>query len=509
MRCSHSWLALIVVAGLVAACGSAPSTAPSAPSASPSGSTASSSASASPRIAATPPASPSLTPPPGSASLPVHGSARELSDHVVLMAPAADGGLYIVIPARTAPALLALLDASGQPRAGWPLSLAGVTSCGQLLAAEDGSVRVLCGLDSLYGSPHAPTRAFAFDSSGRSLVGWPVDPKPSAAARGFDWSATGRVVGDELTLFTGVVDTTTENATFVGTLGTVAGNGEVKPGTQVPMKSCCVHVFGIGPDGVGYDVAPGAASFEEPDGPSSIAAMDASGLRAGWPVSIDGVASAPAFGPAGRIVLSVGSTRRQTTRILAFDREGTAAAARSAELPLATIDKNTGDTGGCTVGMPAAPIVAQDGTIFIYSEIDSAVLALDSSLGTMTGWPFEIATRLVRARPGLESEHEAGYCPASVVPATGPDGTLYLLLEARNAAVGGSFVAVGPNGKVRSGWPVELKRPGAEFWSVVVGSDGTVYALAVEPEAGGSSSASILAIAPDSTVIYTTTIVEP
>jgi hypothetical protein len=62
---------------------------------------------------------------------------------------------------------------------------------------------------------------------------------------------------------------------------------------------------------------------------------------------------------------------------------------------------------------------------------------------------------------------------------------------------------------VPSGWPVELQRPGAEFWSVVVGSDGTAYALAIEPEAGGVSSATILAIAADSTVVYTTTIIDP
>ena len=62
---------------------------------------------------------------------------------------------------------------------------------------------------------------------------------------------------------------------------------------------------------------------------------------------------------------------------------------------------------------------------------------------------------------------------------------------------------------MRPSWPVELRRPGAEFWSVVVGSDGTAYALAIEPEPGDTSSASILAIAPDSTVLWTTTIIDP
>jgi hypothetical protein len=62
---------------------------------------------------------------------------------------------------------------------------------------------------------------------------------------------------------------------------------------------------------------------------------------------------------------------------------------------------------------------------------------------------------------------------------------------------------------VRPGWPVVLTRPGAEFWSVVVGADGTAYALAIEPEAGSASWATVLAIAPDSTVLWTTTIIDP
>ena len=99
--------------------------------------------------------------------------------------------------------------------------------------------------------------------------------------------------------------------------------------------------------------------------------------------------------------------------------------------------------------------------------------------------------------------------PQLAIPAVGPDSTLYLPLQAREATVGGSIVAVGPDGRVRPGWPVVLKRPGSEFWSVVVGSDGAVYGLAVEPESGDTSSASILAIAPDSTVRYTSTIIEP
>jgi hypothetical protein len=61
---------------------------------------------------------------------------------------------------------------------------------------------------------------------------------------------------------------------------------------------------------------------------------------------------------------------------------------------------------------------------------------------------------------------------------------------------------------VRTGWPVELQRPGAAFWSVAVGSNGTAYALAIEPESSGASSAMISAIAPDSSILYRTTIID-
>ena len=387
--------------------------------------------------------------------------------------------------------------------------LVGATACEQLLPVADGSARVLCGLDNPDGNPR-PALAFAFDSSGRSVAGWPVDLRASSLMDGPDRSASGRVVGDELTLFTGVIEADTAPATFVGALVTVAGDGALRVGDRVTMGySCCDHVLGIGPDGVGYDVDPGAASADGTDTPSAITALDLSGVRAGWPVSIDGIASAPAFGPRGRIVLTVASSVRRTSRVLVFDREGEAVSAGSAELPIATVDENTGETGGCGVGSPQAPLVAHDGTIFVYSEIDTEIQALDPSLGIMSGWPFKPDAPLERARPGYESEHEAGYCPPPVPPAVGPDSTLYLPLQAADATAGGSIVAIGPDGRVRPGWPVELRRPAAEFWSVVVGPDGTVYAMAIEPESGDTSSASIIAVAPDSTVRWTTTIIDP
>ena len=148
-----------------------------------------------------------------------------------------------------------------------------------------------------------------------------------------------------------------------------------------------------------------------------------------------------------------------------------------------------------------AVLVAADGAAFLLSYDERTVYGLDPSGQTMAGWPYQ-ADRGPQWR---------GSCPADVTgcgvdlstAAVGPGDVLYL------PRTGGSLVAIGPDGRVRPGWPVVLTRPGAEFWSVVVGSDGTAYALAIEPEAGERSSATILAIGPEGRVRYRVTVVEP
>jgi hypothetical protein len=496
-------MATVIVALLVVACAPSASQAPNpttpAQSASPGASTTPS-PSARPSGATT--ASPSLSPLPASASLPVRASAREHSNHSVLLAPVPEGRLYVFIPSRTAPAVLALLDSTGRPQAGWPVAVPGATFCDHLLPAEDGSVRIVCTMENPDGNMFDPVGAFAFEPNGRLRAGWPV------SIEGF--FITGQVVGDDLTLFVSqsLGDVEIEGQpSFDSGLVTIAADGTIASGVRsTDVGDCCTWKVGL--DGIAYGVASGFPDQAPMPRPSRLTAMDHSGVRSGWPVSFEGIASAPAFGPGGRIALTVASDDAKTSRVLVFEPEGTAVSARSAALPVATAEY-TGDTGGCTVGSPQPPVVARDGTTFVYSELDSAIYAIDPSLATIQDWPFEPGAPLAVARPGLESEHEAGYCPASVVPAVAPDRTLYLAIEARDTTVGGRLLALGLDSQVRPGWPVDLLRPGSEFWSVVVGPDGTVYALAIEPESAGSSSATILAIAPDSTVRYRTTIVEP
>ena len=225
-------------------------------------------------------------------------------------------------------------------------------------------------------------------------------------------------------------------------------------------------------------------------------------MRAGWPIDFDGIASEPSFGADGRIVSTIGSRVEATSRVAVLDRNGTVVA-RSARLPI-----QTATTGvDCVPWTPRAPLVGPDGTVFVWSNLDERIFALDAALKVLPGWPYRPPNGLVG--PGWDDPRSELNCSFPEAPSVGPTGTIYLPLQPRNESVGGTLVAVDKNGRAHAGWPVTLKRPGAEFLWSVVGSDGTVFALAKEPEAGNSASVTIVAIAPDGRVLYRTTIVEP
>jgi outer membrane protein assembly factor BamB len=417
------------------------------------------------------------------------------------MASGRGGDLFVSIP-QTRGSVLALLDPDGRPRSRWPITVKNSTWCGLLLPVEDGSVRILCNGTDLPQPDNdvSDARAFAFDAGGRPIAGWPIELRPGP----------GTVVGDALVYVEQQILTDTYNDDTVSHevwVTRIAANGAIRGGTRAPMVGDD-EWWDIGPDGVAYGVELVSGLAKGSPEVSRLTAIDQSGERQGWPVSFNGIASGPAFRPDGQILLTVASSTRKTSRVLRFEPGGNAVAARSAELPLMT-GEIVFDDGPYECGrpVPRPPIVAADGTAFVYSELDTAIFALDPTLTVLPGWPYRPSTALERPNP--QSEHYGISCPSLALPAVGPDSTLYLALKARGDAVGGSLVAVGPNGKVRPGWPVELKHPGSEFWKVVVGADGTVYALAIEPESSKTSSATILAIAPDSTVLWTTTIIEP
>lgn len=418
------------------------------------------------------------------------------------MAPGPSGTLFVSIP-RPGGSILTLLDRSGSPLPGWPITVRDSTVCGLLLPVADGSVRVVCTLENPEGNMYSPMAAFAFDSTSSLLGGWPIDLRGSNYA--------GHAMADVLTLAEtspgSDLITPGQPSHTVG-LVTVAADGTIRSGVPAPvLQTWPWDRWAVGLDGVAYGVQGSSASPEV----SQITAIDQFGARAGWPITLDGIGSGPAFGSDGRIHLTVaapGAGGDGTTRVFVLDRDARVVTKRSSELLIETgvLPPSSDGAYECGVPVPKPPLVTQDGTIFVFSEIDSAIFRLDRSLKVMSGWPI-VAGPLERPNPWLG--HDGITCPSLALPAAGPDGTLYLPLQARAATSGGSLVAVRPDGRVRAGWPVELKRAGSEFWSVFVGSDGTAYALAIEPEAGDRSSATILAIAPDSTVIWSTTILNP
>ena len=377
---------------------------------------------------------------------------------------------------------MALLDSSGRPRPGWPIALDD-TFCSVPAPAADGSIRLVCAQES-----QPDSRDYAFTPDGRPIPGWPIE-LPSAIRP--------RVVGGDLYVLTSVVDDPRAVR-----LVAVAPDGTHRTGMplETPDSSSVDSFMQLGPDGTGYLFAyPNAAT-----GDTEITAFDLGGVRQGWLARVKGRPFGFAFGKDGRIYVTEGQEDGRPSRILVFDRDGVSLPIGSEALP---VEATSAYGGAGPFGGPPPPIVAEDGSSFLVSEEGgTTVYALDATGHVMAGWPYRDAIGLQWSFVQLG---DTGTPSWRSEPAVGPGDILYLLHPPRAATLGGSIVAIGPDGHVRPGWPVGLKRAGAEFWSVVVGSDGTAYALVIEPETGDASSASILAMAPDSTVLWTTAIIEP
>jgi hypothetical protein len=193
--------------------------------------------------------------------------------------------------------------------------------------------------------------------------------------------------------------------------------------------------------------------------------------------------------------------------MLVIATDGQAVDGASGDLGFRATDACVGIEGTCEV--PAAPLVGVDGTTFMVGAYfnNTTVAGLSPSGQMLAGWPYQSDAGHQGVGVCTLGDICEGYDLAS--SAIGPDNVLFLIHAAKNSSAGGSIVAIGPDGRIVNGWPVELKRSGSEFWSIVAAPNGSSYALAIEPEPNGSHSATILKIAPDSTVQYTVTIVEP
>ena len=353
-------------------------------------------------------------------------------------------------------------------------------------------------------------QAFAYDAAGRQLAGWPVDLPLGSV---YEWWLGGpRLVDGQLYLV--ITSYNPASARLVR----VSADGWVRTGASLPGPGGD-EVYAdaaIAPDGTVYLMT---YTYAADDYATEIAAADHEGLLPGWPVRVSGYASAPSLGPDGRIYVTVGHRSGSSSQVLAFARDGKAIPGWPAGLPVAAPPQWSGHGER----PPAAPVVASDGSAYVVTEEaeypptdGTTAYALDESGNLRSGWPYRSSASLVWH--GYVSPCATGGGLWRSDPVAGPDGSLHLLQLAPSAGIGGSIVAIGTDGVVKTGWPVVLRRAGAQFESVAVGPDGTAFALAIEPEeylpdeCGGKislDSATILAISPSGTVLFRTTIVSP
>jgi hypothetical protein len=416
--------------------------------------------------------------------------ALPVASGTVRMAPGPDHGLYVVVNGAPSGSVVALLSAGGPPRPGWPVALEGWNCDGPNepfvpVVASDGSVRLVC--SSLEPSDGSPTvRAFALDPSGELLPGWPVELPANV------WDQP-RAVGDRLFV---AAHESSDQKPYAGAywLVEVAADGTVRTGSRYEIASDAANwPVAVGPDGIAY-----RRSLDE------VAAFDMDGLRPGWPVKPGGALSSLAFDPTARVVVAV-SGDAGTSRLMTLDRDG-AVVRTSSALPFVGASPWS---GAGPDGYPMAPLVAADGSAYVIAEADGRALLyrVDPSGTIPAGWPQRAATTWQSQGTGQPPTTGGGLWRAT--PAIDPEGAIYLPLAAPDPEIGGSLSAIGPEGSGLPGWPVHLAGNGAEFWSIVAGSDGTVFALAVEPSTGGSTSATLLAIAKDGTVRWRSTLVDP
>ncbi|HEX6868917.1 MAG TPA: hypothetical protein VF119_08930, partial [Candidatus Limnocylindrales bacterium] len=322
---------------------------------------------------------------------------------------------------------------------------------------------------------------------------WPADtptPRAQGMVEDFVWLMVVRPTSDEA-------------ATASVSMMQVAPDGTTTQGVEETTENG--SAFAVGPDGIGYQVRQYDWSATDPDDVTSeITAFDHAGVRPGWPVTIQGNASAIAFDEHGLVHVAVGSPSSGPTRVLVLDKDGREQPFGPDELPITS----SATWAGAGDLVPGAPIVSDGGRVYLVDTVggDTRVLGLSSRGDRLTGWPYRSPAGM--GWTGYCGEGDTGCGHQRTMPVVGRGGTLYLVHAPSSRSTGGSLVAIGAQADVRSGWPVGLKRAGAEFWSVVANPAGGAWALAIEPERRAAS-ATILSIADDSTIRWSTTILEP
>lgn len=379
------------------------------------------------------------------------------------MAVGPDGTVYI--PG------MAGLDAKGHSRNGW-LRLPNGDYGTPIAFGSDGTIYVTD--DSNDSNDSTDTTAiYAFTASGKALAGWPVsltlgeDPTFEAGPSGSLY-----VLGDDGPPFTVTVLTPAGKTTAKWTVGSDDDScGDViRPdGTLFDTASsdsgddCEIDVYGptgsrlskspargwdgltMAPDGtvvaVGYDMEPYSSSIVAQ---TRLAVIGTDGQpAAGWPIALQGAASAPSFGPDGTLYFALAGVGTSPSTVVAYDAAGAVKPGWSVVLP-----SGLGPFAGDDSGIPLPPVVGNDGTVYLAatkSDWTGSVLAFDSSGNVLPGWPYT----LPQAFSDVGDAQGVSNPGPMFVPSPSGGGLLYLALD-------GEAVALGHDGKVAAGWPYML-----------------------------------------------------
>jgi hypothetical protein len=431
------------------------------------------------------------------------------------MGPGPDGDVWVLADHSggvgvdaTSVTVLGLLDRTGRPRPGWPISLVG-WRCGEdgpprgLPVSSDASIRLVCAQDTTSDGPQ-PRAAFAFGADGRALAGWPVE-LPGGAL-----STSAVVVGDELRILDSEVASTegqTSSALAAAWwLTSVSAAGDVRTGERYSVADAAGNFnVQIAADGVAYRLEfSGAQATIE----TVITAFDLNGVRPGWPITIPGFASQPVVGPDGLLeIVRLSQGETVTAQTMSIASTGGAPVATSGDLPLRPLD-NTTSAGSILM----SPVIASDGSMYVVGTADSTVPAVVRiGPGSAVGPLIRLAKPL--QPQGSCSAQDTGCGTWRAVPVVGPDGTLYVPESAVGSggvvsSTGGSLVAIPPDGSIPGGWPITAPDTMAGYWSLMARSDGEIDALVVVPTDPGNQW-SLVIVGPDGRTRGSAVLIQP
>jgi hypothetical protein len=181
-----------------------------------------------------------------------------------------------------------------------------------------------------------------------------------------------------------------------------------------------------------------------------IVAVDSNGHASpGWPITIEGAASEPAFGPDGSVyvtreVYTSGVPGGLRDTVMGFDANGKSKAGWPVSMPAGYWILRSGAGGAAP--SPDPPQIGPDGTVYLVAADMSqccagVVEAFDPSGRTRSGWPYTLADWQTMSNL-FTSDHGSGFF------AVGRTGLVFM-------SDGYSILAVGLDGKLASGWPVK------------------------------------------------------